>query len=199
MIKEWFANYKLHHADVTFSMKSGETVIHSNGIEPWNVTLVETGEDTMTGGRIKRASKYIDDDVFLLTYGDGLGNIDIRASIKFHKDHGRMATMTAVQPDGRFGAFTLNEGQKWLTDFNEKPKGDGAWINAGYFVLNKNVVDFIEGDDTSWELEPLQKLAEQEQIAAFRHNDFWMPMDTLRDKNVLEEHWHSNKAPWKSW
>ena len=198
-IKEWFSTYRLRHTDFTLDMRSGDTVIHNNGIDPWKVTLVDTGEGTMTGGRIKRAAEYLDSGPFLLTYGDGVSDVDITASIKFHREHGQLATMTAVQPDGRFGAITLANGQTFLEDFSEKPKGDGAWINAGFFVLDKSVVDLIDSDDTVWELEPLQKLASKQQIAAFRHEGFWMPMDTLRDKNVLEEYWNSGNPPWKCW
>ncbi len=199
MIKQWFANYELRHADVTFDLASGTRTLHRNGIEPWTVTLADTGEDTMTGGRVKAASKYLDkDQPFLLTYGDGVGDIDISATLSFHREHGRLATMTAVQPEGRFGAFTLAADQPLVTSFSEKPKGDGAWVNGGFFVLNPGVIDYIQDSSTVWEQEPLKQLASDGEIAAYRHKGFWMPMDTLRDRNVLEEHWNRG-APWKTW
>ncbi len=199
LIKEWFSTYKLQYTDYTLDMRSGDIVIHNNGIEPWKVTLVDTGTETMTGGRIKRAAEYLDDEPFLLTYGDGVADVNITATIKFHHEHGQLATMTAVQPDGRFGAITLSDNQMFIEEFSEKPKGDGAWINAGFFVLDKSVINLIDSDNTVWEAEPLQKLASNQQIAAFRHEGFWMPMDTLRDKHVLEEYWDSGNPPWKCW
>lgn len=199
MITEWFASYALHHADVTFDLRSRQTTIHRNGIEPWRVTVLDTGDRQMTGGRVKRAIPYIDNQTFCMTYGDGVADIDITAAIAFHRQHGKKATMTAVQPEGRFGAFALSAGQNLVTSFHEKPKGDGAWTNGGFFVLEPSVDGYIEGDDTVWEHQPLQRLAEEGELAAYRHGDFWMPMDTLRDKHVLEELWNSGKAPWKCW
>lgn len=199
MIKEWFTTYQLRHADISVDLRSGKTEIHNNGIEPWRITLVDTGENSMTGGRIKRALDYIEGDTFCLTYGDGVSNIDVSQSVAFHKEHERLVTMTAVQPEGRFGAFTLAEGAPWVTSFKEKPKGDGAWVNGGFFVLNKKIGDYIEGDASVWEEEPLQSLATAGQVAAYRHADFWMPMDTIRDRNVLEALWKSDNPPWKVW
>ena len=173
--------------------------VHRNEAEPWTVTLVETGLNTMTGGRIKRVEKYLKGDTFLCTYGDGVSNIDIKRSIAFHKEHGGAATVTAVQPPGRFGAFTLSSGSSHIEAFNEKPQGDGAWINGGYFVLNRSVLDRIEGDDTVFEQDPMRELAHAGELHAFRHDGFWQPMDTLRDKHVLEELWESGNAPWKNW
>jgi glucose-1-phosphate cytidylyltransferase len=199
MITEWFASYALHHADVTFDLRSRQTTIHRNGIEPWRVTVVDTGDRQMTGGRVKRAMPYVDNQTFCMTYGDGVADIDITAAIAFHRQHGKKATMTAVQPEGRFGAFALGADQNLVSSFHEKPKGDGAWINGGFFVLEPSVADYIDGDDTVWEHQPLQVLAEKGELAAYRHGNFWMPMDTLRDKHVLEELWNSGKAPWKCW
>jgi len=199
VIKDWFASYALQRADVTFDLRTQQTIIHRNGIEPWRVTLVDTGEKTMTGGRIKRAMPYIGEETFCLTYGDGVGDVDITRLIEFHRSHGKKATMTAVQPEGRYGAFTLGPDQQLVTSFREKPKGDGAWVNGGFFVLEPDVVDYIEGDDTVWEHEPLQSLADAGELVAWRHYGFWLPMDTLRDKHVLQSLWDSGKAPWKCW
>jgi glucose-1-phosphate cytidylyltransferase len=199
IIKDWFAAYHHRHADVTFDFRDGTTHIHNNQAEPWRVTLVDTGEGTMTGGRIKRAASHLGDEPFCMTYGDGVGDINIRETIAFHKSHGCKVTMTAVQPESRFGVFTLPAGEIRIQGFREKPKGDGVWANAGFFVLDPDVIDYIDGDATSWEVEPLQRLAAEGQIAANRHQGFWMPMDTLRDKNVLENLWASNQAPWKCW
>jgi len=199
VIKEWFANYLHRRADVTFDFREQSTSVHCNDVEPWRVTLVDTGEGTMTGGRIKRAARYLTGDTFLLTYGDGVGDIDVSGSIRFHEQHGRKVTMTAIQPDQRFGVFPLGADEEIVTRFREKPKGDGVWANAGYFVLDRSVVDYISGDESVWEVEPMQKLAEQGQVVANKHRGFWMPMDTLRDKNVLEEIWASGSAPWKKW
>lgn len=199
LITEWFASYALHNADVTFDLRERQTTIHRNGIEPWRVTVVDTGDRTMTGGRVKRAMRYVGDETFCLTYGDGVANIDISKLIEFHRRHGKLATMTAVQPEGRFGAFTLSSEQYLVTNFREKPRGDGAWMNGGFFVLEPSVVDYVESDDTVFEMRPLQALAEEQQLAAYRHDDFWMPMDTLRDKHVLEDLWNTAKAPWKCW
>jgi glucose-1-phosphate cytidylyltransferase len=197
VIKEYFANYFLHNSDVTFDMKHNKMEVHQNSSEPWKVTLVDTGEATMTGGRIKRVKDYINDENFCLTYGDGVSNINIAKSIEFHKKHGALATLAATQPPGRFGALAL-EGDKVL-NFQEKPHGDGNYINGGFFVLNKKVIDLISDDTTIWEREPLEKLATGNQLRAFFHEGFWQPMDTLRDKTYLEELWQKGKAPWKVW
>lgn len=197
VIKEYFANYFLHLSDVTIDLKNNKMEVHHSESEPWKVTLVDTGEETMTGGRIKRVKKYIGDQDFCLTYGDGVADIDIKKLLEFHKTHGKYATLTATQPPGRFGALHL-EGTK-IKSFKEKPMGDGNWINGGFFVLNPKVIDFIDGDQTIWEREPLERLAEQSQLHAFQHKGFWQPMDTLRDKNYLEQLWQSGKAPWKIW
>ena len=199
VIKDWFSSYQHHRADVTFDFRGNVTEIHSNQIEPWRITLADTGESTMTGGRIKRASEYLSGDTFLLTYGDGVSNVDIGAAIAFHRSHGKKATMTAVQPDQRFGVFPLAPDETLITHFREKPKGEGVWANAGYFVLDRTVIDYIDGDETVWELAPMQRLAEEGQLVANRHTGFWMPMDNLRDKNVLENIWASGEAPWKLW
>jgi glucose-1-phosphate cytidylyltransferase len=199
MIKRFFVDYRLFNADITVEIKSGGKVaFHHKDAEDWRVTLVETGENTETGGRVKRAAHYLgDEDTFLLTYGDGVGNIDIRKSIAFHRAEGKLATVTAVQPPGRFGALDIKDNQ--VKRFLEKPKGDGGYINGGYFVLSHKCVDYIKGDTISWEREPLEKIASEGQLAAFRHDGFWQPMDTLRDKGQLEALWQSGKAPWKAW
>lgn len=199
MIKEYFANYYLHHADVTFDMRENRMTVHHTAIEPWQVTLVDTGEKTMTGGRIKRIQPYVGDETFCLTYGDGVSDVDIRALIAYHREQGVTVTLTAVQPPGRFGAFTLAEDQSLIASFKEKPSGDGAYINGGFFVVEPAAFDLIAGDDTVWEREPLEQLALSGQLAAYRHHGFWHPMDTLRDKNYLEELWQSGNAPWKIW
>lgn len=199
MIKEYFANYYLHHADVTFDMRENRMTVHHTAIEPWQVTLVDTGEKTMTGGRIKRIQPYVGDETFCLTYGDGVSDVDIRALIAYHREQGVTVTLTAVQPPGRFGAFTLAEDQSLIASFKEKPSGDGAYINGGFFVVEPAAFELIAGDDTVWEREPLEQLALSGQLAAYRHHGFWHPMDTLRDKNYLEELWQSGKAPWKIW
>ncbi|GIV94064.1 glucose-1-phosphate cytidylyltransferase [Chloroflexus aurantiacus] len=199
MIKEYFANYYLHHADVTFDMRENRMTVHHTAIEPWQVTLVDTGEKTMTGGRIKRIQPYVGDETFCLTYGDGVSDVDIRALIAYHREQGVTVTLTAVQPPGRFGAFTLAEDQSLIASFKEKPSGDGAYINGGFFVVEPAAFDLIAGDETVWEREPLEQLALSGQLAAYRHHGFWHPMDTLRDKNYLEELWQSGKAPWKIW
>ncbi len=197
MIKEYFANYFLHMSDVTFDMANNSMKIHQNSAEPWKVTLVDTGEATMTGGRIKRVKDYVGDKTFCLTYGDGVGNVDIQKLVDFHRSHKNLATLTAVQPPGRFGALEL-KGSSVLR-FLEKPHGDGAWINGGFFVLEPQVLDLIPGDETIWEREPLAQLSQQGSLRAYFHEGFWQPMDTLRDKNHLEELWSSGKAPWKMW
>lgn len=197
MIKEYFANYFLHMSDVTFDVAKNKIEIHQNSAEPWRVTLVETGDKTLTGGRLKRIEPYLDNHDFLLTYGDGLSDIDINASIAYHNQHKKLATLTAVQPPGRFGALAINNGQ--VVNFCEKPQGDAGWINGGFFVLSPKVLEYIDGDDTIWETAPLERLAQENQLAAYTHEGFWQPMDTLRDKNYLEELWLSGNAPWKIW
>ncbi|WFU05946.1 glucose-1-phosphate cytidylyltransferase (plasmid) [Rhizobium sp. CB3171] len=197
VIKEYFANYFLHMSDVTFDMRSNKMEVLQNSAEPWRVSLVDTGETTMTGGRLKRVRDYLGDEDFCLTYGDGVGDIDITALIAFHKEQGRLATLTAMQPPGRFGSLAF-DGHK-IQHFQEKPQGDGGWINGGFFVLSPKVIDYIEGDESIWEREPLETLAKQEQLNAWFHHGFWQPMDTLRDKRHLEELWASEQAPWKTW
>lgn len=197
MIKEYFAHYFLHMSDVTFDLKRNEMEVHQQKGEPWRVTLVDTGEQTMTGGRLKRIKPYLDDDLFCFTYGDGVSDVNITELISFHKKKNTLATMTAVQPPGRFGSLDIEHGR--ITRFEEKPAGDGAWINGGYFILSPDVLEYIAGDGTSWEKEPLERLAEEGQLSAYRHRGFWQPMDTLRDKNLLENLWNSGKAPWKNW
>jgi glucose-1-phosphate cytidylyltransferase len=198
-IKDYFASYHLYSSTVTFDMQTNEMHVHKNGAEPWRVTLVDTGEDTMTGGRLKRVRDFIGRETFCMTYGDGVSDIDIRASIRFHKSQRTLATLTAAQPPGRFGAFTLLSEQNRIETFQEKPQGDGAWVNSGFFVLEPEAIDYIEDDRTVWEKEPLERLARDGQLSAYRHSGFWQPMDTLRDKVVLENLWQSGKPPWKSW
>lgn len=197
VIKEYFANYFLHMSDVTFDMQHNKMEVHQRNAEPWKVTLVDTGEETMTGGRLKKVQRYLDEEDFCFTYGDGVGNVDITKLAAFHKGQGTLATLTATQPPGRFGA--LNMEQHKITSFQEKPQGDGGWINGGFFVLSPKVLDYIEGDQTIWERDPMEKLAAEGQMSAYLHRGFWQPMDTLRDKNHLEELWASGKAPWKTW
>jgi glucose-1-phosphate cytidylyltransferase len=199
VIKEYFANYFLNMSDVTFDLGRNETKVHQNGAEPWRVTLVDTGDGTMTGGRLKRVKDYIGPETFCFTYGDGLSDIDISQLIAFHREQKTLATLTAVQTPGRFGAFSLAEGQTRVASFREKPKGDGARVNGGFFVLEPGVMDYIEGDSTVWEQEPLMNLAQDGELSAYRHYGFWHPMDTLRDKNVLEELCASGNPPWKVW
>jgi glucose-1-phosphate cytidylyltransferase len=199
MIKEFFANYFLHRSDVCFDLKNNKMDILQNGVEPWKVTLIDTGEKTMTGGRLRRVKHLIGNETFCFTYGDGVSNIDIRRLIQFHKDQKLLATLTAVQPPGRFGAFRLGHDETKISSFKEKPRGDGAWVNGGFFVLEPSVVDLVDDDSTVWEKKPLEKLAEEGMIAAYKHYGFWQPMDTLRDKHLLEELWNSGKAPWKVW
>ena len=197
-IKEYFHNYWLHNCDVTFDMRKHEAEVHQDANEPWRVTVVDTGADTMTGGRVKRIQPYIDDETFMLTYGDGVADVDIRQLLEFHRAHGRSATLTAVQPLGRFGALELGEGDS-VDCFREKPLGDGDWINGGFFVMEPSVFDHIPDDSTVLEQEPLESLAAVDQLVAFRHSGFWQQMDTLRDKNHLETLWDSGSAPWKVW
>jgi glucose-1-phosphate cytidylyltransferase len=199
VIKEYFANYFLHMSDVTFDMQANKMEVHHRYAEPWRVTLVDTGENTMTGGRLKRVAPYLrDEDAFCFTYGDGVSDIDITKLIEFHHAHGLQATLTATYPPGRFGAIDIHPDQR-VASFKEKPKGDGGLINGGFFVLSPKVIDLIEGDQTIWEREPLEKLAESNQLKAYSHEGFWQPMDTLRDKLHLEELWATGKAPWKVW
>jgi len=197
VIKEYFSNYFLHMSDVTFDMSSNKMEVHERKAEPWRVTLVDTGEETMTGGRLKRVRDYIGEDDFCFTYGDGLSDVDISRLIQFHKVHGKLATLTAAQPPGRFGALNLS-GES-IAGFQEKPDGDGSWINGGFFVLSPKVIDYIEGDATIWERDPMENLTRDEQFHAYRHSGFWQPLDTLRDKVHLEELWQSGSAPWMTW
>jgi glucose-1-phosphate cytidylyltransferase len=197
VIKEYFANYFLHMSDVTFDMENNRMEVHQQSAEPWRVTLVDTGEETMTGGRIKRVAGYLGDEDFCCTYGDGVSDVNITALIKFHKQHGKLATLTATQPPGRFGTLKLSGNE--ILHFLEKPQGDGNWINGGFFVFSRKIFDYIEGDLTILEREPMNRLASDRQISAYLHSGFWQPMDTLRDKNHLEELWASGKAPWKIW
>ncbi|CEE94208.1 Glucose-1-phosphate cytidylyltransferase [Xenorhabdus nematophila str. Anatoliense] len=198
VIKEYFANYFLHMSDVTFHMAENRMEVHEKRAEPWNVTLVDTGDTSMTGGRLKRVADYVkDDDAFLFTYGDGVADVDIQATIDFHRSHKKLATLTATFPPGRFGALDIQD--KQIRSFKEKPKGDGAMINGGFFVLNPKVIDLIDNDATTWEQEPLMALAEQRELMAYEHTGFWQPMDTLRDKHYLEALWSKGQAPWKIW
>jgi glucose-1-phosphate cytidylyltransferase len=196
IIKEYFANYFLHMSNVTFDMARNHMEVHEQNAEPWRVTLVDTGQDTLTGGRLKRVRDYIGDETFCFTYGDGVADLDIGATISFHRAHEKKATVTAIQPPGRYGALNL-EGPN-VRSFQEKPAGDGAWINGGFFVLEPSVFDYIHGDETSWESQPLQQLAREGQLQSYQHSGFWQAMDTLRDKNHLDELWNSN-PPWKVW
>ena len=198
MIKEYFANYFLHMSDVTFDMADNQMEVHERHAEPWRVTLVDTGIETQTGGRLRRVADYLGDgEPFCCTYGDGVADVDVTATIEFHRSHGRLATVTAVQPPGRFGALVMED--ESVTGFAEKPKGDGGRINGGYFVLDPACLDLIDGDATKWEDEPLRLLAERDQLRAFHHDGFWQPMDTLRDRNHLEELWASGSPPWRVW
>ncbi|MBD2150262.1 glucose-1-phosphate cytidylyltransferase [Pseudanabaena sp. FACHB-1277] len=197
VIKEYFANYFLHMSDVTFDMQSNQMEVHHKKAEPWRVTLVDTGEDTLTGGRLKRVRDYVGQETFCFTYGDGVSNLDISALVKLHHREQRMATVTAVQPPGRYGNINIVDNA--VLNFQEKPQGDGSWINGGYFVLEPDVFDLIEGDQTSWESNTLPIIANKNQLAAFQHYGFWQAMDTLRDKSYLESLWHESKAPWKVW
>jgi glucose-1-phosphate cytidylyltransferase len=196
MIKEYFANYALHMSDVTIDMENNAIEVHHKKVESWRVTLIDTGEATQTGGRLKRIADYIDGD-FCMTYGDGVGSVDIGQLLAFHAQHGKLATMTATQPPGRFGALNLQGSA--VTSFLEKPRGDGGWVNGGFFVLSRKALDLIGSDETIWEREPLESLAQNGQLEAYFHRGFWQPMDTLRDKNHLEELWNSGNAPWKIW
>lgn len=198
VIKEYFANYFLHNSDITFDMKTNAMKVHQNSAEPWKVTLIDTGENTMTGGRLKRVKDYLTPgEDFCFTYGDGVGNVNLNELIAFHKEQKTLATLTATQPPGRFGALNLNG--NIIRGFQEKPVGDGKWINGGFFILNTKVIDYIDGDQTTWEREPMENLAKEGQMSAYKHHGFWQPMDTLRDKNLLEDLWQKNQAPWKIW
>ena len=198
VIKEYFANYFLHMTDVTFHMKLNSMEVHNKKAEPWQVTVVDTGESSMTGGRLRRVREYIGNDTFCFTYGDGVSDVDIKSLIAFHQQQGRQATLTAVQPPGRYGALQI-ESSGSISGFQEKPEGDGGWINGGFFVLEPEVIDRVEADETVWEQEPLKGLAGDGQLSAYHHNGFWQPMDTLRDRNLLEALWKADKAPWKVW
>lgn len=197
VIKEYFANYFLHMSDVTFDIKNNRMEVHQKNAEPWRVTVVDTGEETQTGGRLRRVREYLKDEAFCFTYGDGLSDVDVAATVEFHRSHGKLATITAVQPPGRYGALQIEKGL--VRDFHEKPLGDGAWINGGFFVLDPAVIDRILDDASIWEREPMESLSRDGELMAFEHRGFWRPMDTLRDKSQLEELWQSGRAPWKVW
>ena len=199
LIKEYFANYYLHCSNVTFNLKNNTMEIHNNEAEPWQITLVDTGDATMTGGRLKRVKEFIGDETFCFTYGDGVSDINVNDLIAFHRKQGTLATLTAVQPPGRFGAFRLEKDQDKVQSFREKPEGDGAWVNGGFFVLEPDALDYVSGDLVTWEKEPMEALAASGELAAYQHIGFWQPMDSLRDKHVLEDLWASGQAPWKVW
>ena len=198
MIKEYFFNYFMHQSDLTIDLKTNSIETHSSNAEPWKISLIDTGTNSMTGGRIKRIKDYVGDETFLLTYGDGVGNINIEDLVKYHKSKQKLVTITAVQPSGRFGSLNLNE-QNNVQSFLEKPEGDGAWINGGFFVCEPEIFDFINSDHTTWEREPMEKIASKGEMTAFKHNGFWKPMDTLREKKELENLWNKGNAPWKIW
>ena len=198
LIKEYFANFSLHNSDVTIDIKKNEIKVHKNNNEDWKITLIDTGDDSLTGGRILRIKDFVDEE-FLLTYGDGVSDININKLIKHHKINKKIATMTIVQPQGRFGVVEFNTKNNLIENFSEKLKGDGAWINGGFFVLNKKIFDYLKDDFTIWEKEPLEKLSKENKLVAFKHDNFWYPMDTMRDKVYLENLWNQNKAPWKIW
>lgn len=197
LIKEYFANYFLHMSDVTFDMKSNQMAVHQRKVEPWTVTLVDTGMETMTGGRLKRIRQYLNEQPFCMTYGDGLSDVPLDKLTAFHRSHKKKATLTAVQPPGKFGALNIDGSS--VTSFREKPLGDNSWVNGGFFILDPSVLDYIENDNTSWEQEPLITLAQKNELAAYKHEGFWKPMDTLRDHRQLEDLWNSGQAPWKIW
>lgn len=199
VIKEFFANYLLHRSDVTIDIQNNRLDIHQNTAEPWRVTLVDTGDNSGTGGRLRRVREYLDDETFFFTYGDGVSNVDLKALLDFHKSQNTLATLTAVQPPGRYGAFKLSEDKSRILNFREKPAGDGAWINGGFFALEPKAIDYIDNDEVFWEEEPLGRIAEDGQLSAYMHHGYWQSMDTLRDKNVLEGLWQKGEAPWKSW
>jgi glucose-1-phosphate cytidylyltransferase len=198
VIKEYFANYFLHKSDVTINLKENKLQVHDSFAEPWNITLVDTGLNTMTGGRIKRVRQHIGNEPFLLTYGDGVADVNIREALEYHQQNQKLCTVTAVQPSGRFGALNLNDHNE-VTSFTEKPRGDGAWINGGFFVCEPGVIDYIENDATIWEREPLERIAAADQMNAYKHHGFWKPMDTLRDRIELEGEWQNGVARWKNW
>lgn len=198
-IKDFFSRYFLYHSDVTFELKKNNMIVHNNGIEDWKITLIDTKLETMTGGRLKLVREYLNNSTFLLTYGDTVADVNISELVKFHKEQNLFATLTAVQPPGRFGVISLQENENKVSKFKEKPKGDGAWINGGFFVLEPNIFDYIGGLETVWEEKPLQQLASDGQLAAYRHYGFWESLETLRDKNHLESLWKTNNAPWKRW
>ena len=198
MIKEYFANYRFHMSDITVNFREHEIKVNETYVEPWSVTLVDTGEGTMTGGRLRRVARYLEnDELFCFTYGDGVANVDIARVIEFHREHGKLATVTAIQQPGRFGQLAIDRGR--VVGFTEKPQGDGAWINGGYFVLSKGAIDYIDDDETPWEREPMERLASNGELAAFKHFGFWHPMDTMRDQRLLEELWAGPSCPWKVW
>lgn len=199
VIKEFFSNFAMRASNVRFDMKTNRVELLDKIAEPWSVSLIETGADTMTGGRLKRVQEYVGDETFCVTYGDGVGDVNIDKLVDFHKTDGGMVTLTAVQPPGRFGALSLRSEQTRVSQFHEKPEGDGAWVSGGFFVAEPDVFDYIDGDQTVWEHEPLRRIAHEGNLAAYKHRGFWQPMDTLRDKMVLESMWDSNKAPWKVW
>lgn len=199
VIKEYFSNYVLHNSDVTFRIQDGNMEVHRQASEPWTVTLVDTGDLTNTGGRLKRVADFLDSEPFCFTYGDGLADIDINALLSFHRSHGLAATVTAVQPPGRYGSLKINRVDSRVEGFIEKPQGDGGWINGGFFVLEPSVLNYIGNDATSWESDPLRRLAAEGQLAAYHHSGFWQPMDTLRERNLLEQLWCDGSAPWKLW
>jgi glucose-1-phosphate cytidylyltransferase len=197
MIKEYFANYALHMSDVTFDMRSKRMDVHQSSAEPWSVTLVDTGEKTGTGGRLRRVRAYVGDEDFCFTYGDGVSDVDIGRLVAFHRKQGTIATVTATQPPGRFGVLTMNGAR--ITAFEEKPPGDAGWVNGGYFVLSPKAIDYVSGDDTVWEREPMERLSKEGNLSAYQHRGFWQPLDTLRDKDLLNDLWDAGKAPWKVW
>ena len=199
IIKEYFANYLLHNSNVTIDLASDKMDLHCNHAEQWRVSLVDTGDESGTGGRLLHIRDYLDDDTFFMTYGDGVSNVDLKALAAFHKEKGKLATLTAVQPPGRFGAFKLSDDDTTIEHFREKPKGDGAWVNGGFFVLEPKVLDYVEHERIFWEAEPLGRLAEDKELSAYRHHDFWYAMDTLHNRNVLNDMWESGDAPWKIW
>lgn len=198
-IKEYFHNYVMRGADMTIDLGTNAIEYHNKSAEPWRITLVDTGENTMTGGRLKRVEPYLNGETFCFTYGDGVGDVDITEQLAFHRRHGKIATLTAVQPPGRFGAFTMAADTDAVTQFHEKPNGDGAWVNGGFFALEADALGYLDGDSAVWEREPLERLAGDGELCAYRHTGFWQPMDTLRDKMYLEDLWSSGKAPWKVW
>lgn len=199
VIKEYFANYLLHRSDVTIDVKNNSMDIHQNTAEPWKVTLVDTGDSSGTGGRLRRVRNYLDDETFMFTYGDGVSDVDVSALVDFHKKQNTLATLTAVQPPGRYGAFKLAQEDDRILNFREKPKGDGAWINGGFFALEPKAIDYVDDDSVFWEEDPLSRIAEDGQLSAYKHRGYWQSMDTLRDKNVLESLWGKDEAPWKTW